>query len=45
MAHTDFNASEISLTEGKAITWFTREAAQQLAMAHNDGAIVEAYYS
>jgi 8-oxo-dGTP diphosphatase len=45
LAHMDFDVGDIELTEGQAIGWFSREAVCQLPMAHNDGMVVETYFS
>jgi 8-oxo-dGTP diphosphatase len=45
LARMDFDVHDIALTEGQAINWFSREVVPQLPMAHNDGMIVEMFFS
>jgi 8-oxo-dGTP diphosphatase len=44
LARMDFDVHDIKLMEGQAIDWFSRDTVCQLPMAHNDGAVVEAFY-
>jgi hypothetical protein len=41
----DINVSDIDLKEGQAINWFSHDMVRQLPMAHNDGVVVEAFFS
>ena len=45
LAQMDFEVSEIELKEGQAINWFLRDTVRQLPMAHNDGVVVETFFS
>ena len=44
LAQMDFDAGDIELKEGQAISWFSRERVHQLPMAHNDGVVVETFF-
>ena len=45
VAQMDMNVSDIDLKEGQAINWFSRDMVRKLPMAHNDGVVVEAFFS
>ncbi len=45
VSRKSFDARDIKLTEGQAIAWFSRDAVQQLDMAHNDGKVIEEFYN
>jgi len=45
LAQMDFDVGDIELREGQAIDWFSRDTVRQLPTAHNDGVVVEAFFS
>jgi hypothetical protein len=45
MAQMDIDVDDIDLKEGQAVNWFSRDMVCQLPMAHNDGIVVEAFFS
>ena len=45
VAQMDFEVGDIELKEGQAINWFSRDTVCQLPMAHNDGVVVETFFS